>query len=155
MIHSSESAGLYPSRANPSKSLLGDDNKPFPEVTEAVLREERKNPAIKAELIEGKPSDGKSDWWRQNLTTSTELQNNVHALIQRCMGLLARRRQLLNVFFGPCNSIALMTVAWDGHMGIQGLPPNPRQMSEHTLTSISPFIRPIMRPKGMDRACCP
>jgi hypothetical protein len=34
-----------------------------PEVTEAVLREERKNPAIKAELIgafEGKPSNGTS-----------------------------------------------------------------------------------------------
>src|ERR1700733_7282447 len=55
------SAGLYPSCANPSKSLLGDNKQAVPEVTEVALCEERKNPAIKAELIgvfEGKPSDG-------------------------------------------------------------------------------------------------
>jgi hypothetical protein len=49
------------------------------------VREERKNPAVKAELIgtfEGKPSDGTSVWWRWGLKPSTELQNNVHALIQ-------------------------------------------------------------------------
>jgi hypothetical protein len=55
------------------------------------------------------------------------------------MGLLARRRQLSNIFFGPCDFTALMTVAWDARTLVK--------CSEHTPTSISPFACYIMRPK--------